>query len=390
MPLPTAGETRVLLDISEVTVSRQGWSYSRTGSQIGWHRREVPSGAPTTHDVLRTGGDTYILRPRQTEFAQTAKTAVGGAIPAADVNVADSFESAPWWKVITDLAGIGADAGLASTAGNAFIKRAGASDAWSSHVLSADATAFAGPTQPLDNAYPLDRVIAGKVSYEPNTPFMIKWGHPREWVGTDAFVNFYFGGQADTKPVDSYGGEWCLSLRGGGTAALYERKANATWAKRYEFQWAEGSASSFDYYVVMIIPHGRNRIAFFSTTSLLETGGGFFGTWGLMATAAMMAIQTPELHKNNFSESYADTGHYHTQHASGAGIIRGDIRRDFRIPLTIVKCDYPATTDSETGVIVDAPFQLRENYPAATAITAAASAAISRRMSIAVRPPIVQ
>lgn len=384
MSAPTAGrETRIRLNIGETTVSRQGWSLTRSGNQIGWHRRQVPDAAPYTHDVLRTGGDTYILKPKQTEFAQTAKTAVVGDVPAADVNLATAFAAVPYWKKITDITGIGADASLATNGLIAFLKRATASVDWSTLTLAADLAAFPGPTADLANSYPLDRVIQGKVSYVENQPFMLKWGHPREWQGTDAFLQFYFGGAADAKPTGSTAGEWCLTLRGGGVGLLQERKSDGTWAKRHEFQWSDGNASSNDYYIVTVIPHGRNRMAILSGAMWAPLSQGF-ALHGMAMSAAANGLQAPHIEQHCFSESYADSGHYHTQHMSGAGIIRGDIRRDFRIPLTIVKCAYPATTDDETGVIVDAPFQLRENYPADTVIVASVDAFVPANTSVAI------
>ena len=391
-PVTANRRTRLAVDITEITTGRREWYLTRKAAEIQRDRANRPASAPKSENVWCVGGgDAWILKPIGSELAELNRTDTEPPITAAQANVASGYESMMMFRRSDDLPGV-SPAGTTVAAGfNAFVKTVGALYLWSDAHLAADAAALPQVTAEVedgDDNYPIDRVLSGTVSYPERAPFALRWYLPDDFSGTDAFLVFYFGGPGDVTPDDEYGGQFALSLRGGGTARLYEYDPNQAaadkWRRRMEWKYGDPGGFKGRYETLYVIPYGRNRIEFRSAgVNFSAYGEGFTLTVPLlqMMMGALTAQQgSPHLWK----DLPALTGHSHKRAVTGAGNVRMDCGREKRVPFSIARMKYPAVDPSDVnGVVVDAPFSIPWELDAGTPITLHVDAFLPDNTSVA-------
>lgn len=126
------------------------------------------------------------------------------------------------------------------TAGAYHLKSKSATGAWSDGALSADASAYPGPTGAV---VAMSRVYAGSSNHDPNAALSFSfWVHGSTAGKRASVAQFYFPGPAGlTKDLDGLG-QYCLRMFGDGLADLYERGALAGgstgWFLRHSFRYA--------------------------------------------------------------------------------------------------------------------------------------------------------
>jgi hypothetical protein len=373
VPVTAGRKTVLLLDRSDPSaLDRPAEVIRRTTPQIARYRPKLPAGAQASQNVALVG-DAFILKWHQAELAQVQRSVVGGAIGAAEANLAQYVAVEKMARQGTDLPWTTPSAGLTVAGFPAFIRRV-PRGVTSPPRLTADQAAVPGPAFDAFQSYPVDRILAGKVTYQPNCPFMLRYETPHQWEGSDVLFRFYFGGLTPIVQdgfsegmLRETGGAFCLELRGSGTAALYEAEANdasTPWRRRFEFRYAEPHAGSRLVETLGIIPHANNRIGLFSAAGDLFAPG--FALLGLVGAIAGVALHSQPATLNVFHDLPAETGHLHTQAATGPGIVRVDQRQDLRSPFSIIRCSYPSLLAGESGYIVDAPFAVSYPLPAGT------------------------
>jgi hypothetical protein len=365
----TAGKKTLLwLDLAEKTLAYPAQVEHRSAAQIARRRPGPrPAGAPHNQNVMVIGGDAWILLPRQSELAQ--ETLPGAALRVlrlADVDAPAGVVEVPMFAAAADLPWVTPNPDLITTGLHSFQKEYAAGVS-APLMLPASAAALPPPVEPLPQMYPVDRLLAGKVTYPENTPWQLRLETPGTWEGGDIFYRFYYGGGSEILPVGQSGGHFCLELRGSGKAVLYERDPALVnpWPQRYEFKYAEPSAGSRYVDTLSIIPHATNRTGFFGlSTQFFE---GVFSGFGTLATLAGSSFG--HIDKHLFRDVRTETGHYHTRAATGPGTIHMDQRQDLLTKFSIIRLRYPSLGDTESGVLVDAPFALDYPLPAGTPIS---------------------
>ncbi len=367
----TPGRKTVLqLDIGEVTLAQQGWSLQRDAQHI---KPQKQAGDNITSGVFSTGGDAWLMRPQFSETASALKSTVGGYVEEAEVELAPGYVSYNGFRRRDDLTNVGSGASVIVAGAPTFIKRVASTDDWDVARLTADATALPPPPADADALIPQDRVLSGYVTYPANTAFGLMVRTPEGWGGQDSYFSFYFGGETTTFPDGTSGGHYCLVLRGGGDAELWEYDEVAgDWgtAPREKFRWnLPGASPGGLTNVFSVVPYARNRIWIAGQFATPYSTGGFTLA-GLLFTvmAGALKAQAGAGTTTLLRETLAEAGHRHEVYATGPGTIRADVRRDLRIPFSILKGVY-----FENGILVDSPFEINRNYPADTPLTVKAS-----------------
>lgn len=307
-----------------------------------WHVRQPAVG------VARRGGEMVDARPVDDYNPRVAQTSVGdwyvtpythylselrergdphscivrlsAWTTAPPVNLRPRWtEAATWHK--PDLDGVTYDA-LVADEGDWFIaKTAG----WSSGCdMPDDADAFpppdAGLTQP---AADLERVMVSKETYDDDQGFLLRIvSHDAIQAGTGTFARFYWGGSAGLT-ADGHG-IYCLALTGDGYAILYERAIVSTsweWSKVASFQWAEPTSINARHHWLHILPVP-------APTPYIEflAGVGSRARPANYRSGADLAHQRPAA--TNACVHWCRGPAAKQRHATAAGAIRWDIRRD--------------------------------------------------------------
>jgi len=350
------------MDIGEVSVLRPLWDHKRTANKLGG---QVLRGAPASDGVTLLPGGAWALQPDRGELIQSIRqdyhdSVIDGATGAV-------MDMAPGIEVVKTFAknvlpGMGTAADVVTSGVPAFIKRVAQGQLFDACVLAADAAAFPGPTEPIAQSIPLDRVLAGKVSYGENTGFTVVFGGMEGTVGADAILRFYFGGAAAVTPLAAKGGQFCLSVRGNGKVVLWERNAAGGWDARYSTQWSEPHRASDNIHAISVTPYGRDRLAIISQGSAINVVTVNTPFLGLPLVSAT-ATEGPK-HPSFWQDLPGTTGHQHRRSLTGNGIIRLDIRRDYRERIVLKRHKYPAE-----GHLTDAPVVIARDLPAGTPIT---------------------
>jgi hypothetical protein len=364
MPVTPFRKTIVTFDVDEVTLGLQSWTLQRKSTEIRPVKR---AGELTGADVFCPGGDAWIMRPQFHEAAQALKETVGGYVLAADVELAFGYTSFNAFRARTDLPNIGTGASVTASGAPAFKKRVAAGDDWDLAQLTDDAAAYPPPTPDTEPIYPQDRVLSGLVTYPTNTPFMVNLFTPEGFAGTDAFFTFYFGGETETVPDGTSGGSFCIVLRGGGDATLYERdEIVGEWVVRQEFFWNEpGVAPGGLGKCLAVIPYAARRIWIAGNMATPYSTGGFTLLGALVSTlAAGVAAEPSAGNKTLYREALAEIGHLHTTYTTGEGTVRVDMRRDMTNPFSLLRGVYP-----EEGLLIDSPFEVNRILPGGSTIT---------------------
>lgn len=368
----TPGRKTVLqLGIGEKVLARQSWTLQRGASHIVPQRSAA---GLVSRNVFSTGGDAWILRPQFHETIQALKTSVGGYISPEEVETAPGVTSMFTFNRRDDLPNLGADADLPAQGAHYYQKRVNAAADWNEARLEADELAYPAPPADATQSYPLDRLLSGLVTYPPNTPYAVQFKTPEGLGGADGLLNFYWGGQTESKPDGTSGGEFCLTFRGDGTAQLWERDDTANdWGVGpvEEFRWnTPGESPGGILSTLGIIPYAEGRTWFAGPYAAPYSTGGFSHLLGPLVGLMAAALQrqpgagTASLYR----ESKSLTGHLHTTYMTGSGVVRLDLRRPSRIPFAIIRGNYP-----ESGVLIDSPFEINRYLPADTPIRVAAT-----------------
>ena len=339
--------TRVRLDLTEPVLQRGAWIYRRAGDQIS---RNPVVGAPEANQnsnvVLLPGG------------AWALKT--GGVREAGYEDYSDMEIPEEDWDVYSD--GIYAQSGVETflklahlaldpaeaireTALYMWRKKVPAGGDWSIPKLDADEEAFPGPLAP-GQGYPLDRFLSSKVTLDANQGFLLMVTAPGDFGVDDILMRAYFGGVTPvTGTTSKVGGQFCLSLIGDGEAILHERNTlnsamfSSDWTEVMRFQWAEPSKAAGGLHVIGVRPYARNRIAF-----IVRDPDQIRSAWKTGKAGYHTAL---------FVDAEHISRHVHTGTMTGAGPLRLDIARHYRLPFMIAK-----GITAETGVLVDEPFSI--------------------------------
>ncbi len=368
MSVTPGRETFLQLGIGEVVLTQQSWTLQRDAKDMRPLRART---AVKTRDVFCTGGDAWILRP---QFAETIQALTqGGYVQPADVELAPGMASFDTWRKRTDLSGADPNAGLPTSGAPRFQKRVSQAEAWNDARLDADEAALPAPPVDASQSYPLDRVLAGLETFPENTPFALVFTTPEGYGGSDALLNFYFGGETETRPDLTSGGQFCLTLQGSGDAFLWEHDSVADdWREEpvETFRWnAPGEPPSGQLCVLAPIPYAKAQIWFAGPAATPYSTGGFLALGALttIAIASVKAQTTPGT-ASLYRESLARLGHLHTTFMSGAGVVRIDIQRTWRAGFSIIRGVYPIASEDPSGVLADGAFEINRYLPADTAL----------------------
>lgn len=358
--------TVVTFDINEKVLGEQSWTLERKAHDIHPQKK---AGLITSSDVYSANGDAWILRPQFHEAAQALKSTIGGYVQPADVELATGMASFSVFNRRDDLPGLSPDASVPATGANTFKKRVAATDDWDAAKLAFDEAAMPPPAGDATQMYPLDRVLSGLVTYPSNTPFMVRVTMPEGYAGVDAFLRFYFGGETATAPDGTSGGHFCLTFRGGGGAELHERDEVAgAWELRQEFEWDDAMVGSGAVTKGQgVIPYSRNRILFAGKKAVgFSLSGHNFplNAAGVGVTAGQLSPTSGN--RTLYRDLASDSGHNHTDFATGEGTIRVDTRRDLTIPFSIIKGVFPLQ-----GVLIDHPFEINRPLVVGSRLTVA-------------------
>ncbi len=391
-PVTDNRRTRLALDITETTVGRREWNIIRTAAEIQRDRANLGADAPKSSNVWHVGGEAWILAPIGKELAELNRTDAEPPLTSADVNLAPGFESMLMFKRSDDLPGIGASASTVAAGFTAFVKSVTAGFSWNTS-LAADAMALPAPAQEVedgDDNYPIDRVLSSTKTFPERAPFALRWYLPEDFSGTDAFLIYYFGGPTDVTPDGQHGGQFALTLRGGGTARLYEYSPNpavpaAQWKRRMEWKYSDPGGFKGRMEALYAIPYARNRIEFRSASALWIDPRGGFTMVGVLANIVGLIASLNRASGVLFKDLPAITGHSHQRATTGAGNVRLDVNRSARIPVSIARMLYPNTdADPEAGgTLVDAPFFIPWTLDEETPITLHVDAYLPDNTSVA-------
>lgn len=363
--------TRLRIDIPERVMISRGFHLTRQAADIG--RGRLP-GAQKSAGIQKVGnGDAIILAQVFRELAQYQKTEnEPDVIPPEDVNLAPNIVSTPRYRAPSDLPGMGVSPSVVGSGLPVFEKRMPANASWDEAQLGLGGTPQPDYAADTEQMIPMDRIIEGKVSYPENCPFVLVVflpGLPE--IGRDALCSFYFGGAAPVSPQDATGGQYCLTLRGSGTAVLWEKTETPSENPEEEppaFEWTERTRFSFsdsdrgNLMVVKVVPYGRDRLYFFSTDLIFAPGMGFT-VEGLLITTASIYLTAA---KKRFPEHLyvsreAATGHRKLRTSTGPGNVLMDFRRQPQAEIMIIRGRYVLE-----GRAVDGPFQIHDEIPVGT------------------------
>lgn len=368
-PAPVTADRRTVLalGIPETTVGRREWTFPRDAADIQSNASQKDPAAPKSERVMRVGGgEAWIMAPYGMELAELTDTDHADSVMGAgDANLAPGFEAIDMWRRADDLPGIDPRAGKVARGLTAFLKTVGDAVGWAAAQLFADAAAFPQvPSEAITGQYPLDRVLSGTKTYPARAPFALRWYLPDTFAGTDSFLCFYFGGQTETTPDEACGGHFALSLRGGGTARLFELDDKQVletekWRKRMEWQYSDAGGFKNRFEMLYAIPYARNRIEFRSAGVVFDaSGGGFTGLLPLIPNLGLSALTLKKPDAATYKDIPAFTGHSHVTEATGPGTVRMDVARDQRVPVSIANLKFPSADKDQNSVLVDAPFAI--------------------------------
>lgn len=306
--------------------------------------------AETQGVKLVPGVNAWILNPLHGFLSQAVvdPAFTGSLVEPAETNRALSVESYRMYAPPNDLPGVNATTPVTSFP--SYIKSPSAGSSWNVSIPL--------PDPPLPERLQLitgdvDPVLSTKVTDPPNQGYVFLFTVPRADMGLVGFVQFSFGGPADTDPAPETGdqpGRFCLRLDGDGQAVLYERVTAASgrpWTIRKEFPYttpfqAQGNVSLN---LVTVQPLGRDHVVFQAGTADALVVDGF--------TLPIGALTSTKLQHAHYENSKAGSGFTKLNWSSGAGTVDVAIKRELRTSFSIARLKYPTS-----GTLVDMPFTL--------------------------------
>lgn len=346
----------------------QNWGAADVGKSDSWVLKVNPDGTKFYiqghKNTLLAPGDAWALNPlRGDKFETVTGNYAGARLQPSDFTVAPNMKWQNMYRPPTGMPGMG---GGGFTAVNPGMKRrVPAGQAWDSvnNMLGADQAAY---PPPVDVDWPaalnVDRVAVSNATFEQNQGFGFTFGMGADFWGNAMLLRVYFGGSTPVEPLDGYGGEFCLVLFSSGQAVLYEMDHRgippvAGWVRRMTFWWAEPNSINGNYHTIWVWPMARDRIVFQMRLSTLATGTDFRNP----LTISLPRVSSPVSYL--YRDSPGQAGHYHQQSATGAGKIRLDLLRSYRMPIMFFLLKFPST-----GWINDQPFTIPHALDAGTPI----------------------
>lgn len=368
MSAPTPNRRTVArFNIPQNVLRQPPWHFRRTAHELaaGGIRAagvsggvDPPSPLPTSENVVFLPGGAWALSGKTTDllFEDFADAMVG----SADMDLAPGVGTVKLFRNLSDLANLAANAGLIVSGAEAFLKRVAAGDLWDAAILAADAAAFLAPVI-VGGMFPMDRVAAGLVNYDPNVGFTMVFAPPGGFWGSDAFLRFYFGGNTDVAPREATGGVFSLTLKGDGEALLEEQDSadpdNPAWRERMRFPWTSSDRAPETVHSIQIRPYGYDRIAF-----LTRAAGKTASSGGVYKSPIPISFIQPGSRGHAvYQDKQGDTGHEHLRRMTGSGSVRVDIARNYRQPWGLSRIKHP-----DGGTLVDEPFSVPASFPAGT------------------------
>lgn len=264
--------------------------------------------------------------------------------PATALTLAPGIERTPGYRAPTDLTGLGALADIAAQAMDVFRKNVGAGDTWAK-TLSADQTAYPGPSESPAPTVSLDRVLVGTATYPANSGFTLGiigtatlFAAVLPSAETPAF-RLYFGGATDVTPASAYGGAFCLSRTETNDLLLFEREAAGTWVERARFVGPPADAVTY----FSVEPVGRRHIVI-RAVGMLQIG---------KAAQQQRALETFESGASVYRATTSNSGFLPVSTITGAGSVKVDLSRNWRGSFTLFRHLYKTT-----GTLRDQPFNI--------------------------------
>ena len=107
-------------------------------------------------------------------------------------------------------------------------------------VLTADQTAW--PSPDANDQVTMERIIVGTANHAPSDAISVVYRNPSSFP-TSSLLNVHFSGPAGVYDGGNYGlGEYCLKVKGNGSAELFERYYDALgvlvgWWKVFDYRW---------------------------------------------------------------------------------------------------------------------------------------------------------
>lgn len=363
MSITRPTKTVVKFGLSEQATFRLPYTLRREAQHMGG---VLPRGFPQSDNVVRLPGGAWALNPLQGETIRlTYSDYTDAFITTGHVTLAPGYTQRNTYKRNTD-PGAGVTASTVLEGAPAFVRERASGITWDNELL-ADVAALPKPTAtPSDQERALNRILSGTVSYPANTGFGLQFEHPVAWNGAGAFLRFYWGGNAATTPTGTLGGAFSLALYGSGMADL-EEWSSTGWEKRDRIQWADLGRPGPQLSHLYIIPYGKNHHAF-----LFREAGLTLRTLGLGKVAEW--TQPGSGVNDSWIDTFGQTGHEHLDFATGQGFIHMDLNPTSRTPYILHRVKYGTNNAAPflataTGTLVDAPFTIKTNPTANTAIT---------------------
>jgi hypothetical protein len=339
--------TTVTWGLTEEVLAEPSFVMRRAGRQMS------PTALST---VERLASGVWILSPvaGRSEIHELS-AAQASTLRLADVNAASTFTEVPTNRALTELTGIGAAAGVATSGDYFFTKRVAAGASWNATVPGGPSA----PTLPSTN-YPMDRVLVSKAWHAAQTSYQFTLLAPGTAVASpDWLATFYFGGPliGDSTAAHTGYGQFALSLAGTGRARLNEW-IDGAWALVNEWRFQQIGQGAVSAIALRIIPHFPRFIEFRTITTAFDDG-----LLNELAAIGKLAIKGARQDPSGVTAFVHETANRGPLAAgasaggllpiTGIGPVALDVRRDLALRAQIHRIQYPAS-----GTITDGAFTL--------------------------------
>lgn len=336
--------TKVTFDVDETVLYDEAWSIVRNGPDVS-----KLAASKTADDVNHTNvrfwpsSGAWTLTPVQEDIANLHEytDVLSLIIPAGSFRLINTLSSAAQiatinqWRQASDLPGQAFNAAISASGDQFMVKSVPAGNSWNASLPS-------GTTVPPGTTVdvPLDRCGESAAPFPADQGYCLRWSA----TGTAQSYNGYLW--------SFYFGQYALSMKGNGQAALYENchdhSGTLKWSKRASFQYSRPSGIGGASQSLCLWPHvgpsGERYIAFFG--NMLELGN---------FVAAETKTKQQNIQGGEFlyrvSGLIRGTDRDESPgHVTRADLCRFDIRRDLRIKLQISKLGF-----ATSGTLIDIP-----------------------------------
>lgn len=226
-----------------------------------------------------------------------------------------------------------------------------------SAAMDDDWDAFPGPTS--NDLVPMERVWVGNRNYRANTGYVFAFKVPRLGAAAGLLYRMYFGGPVGAEQLTgtaTQAGEWCVELRGDGTAQLLAR-VDGTWTPAHQFRYSSSSRVAPGWHHLRIVPIER------------------LGIWlRCFAGDGEHAVSGPAGPSRPSRRDGADWSVFRmsrsrlpfrfTDEVAGAGVVRVDARADLPVQFRVARELFPAECE-----LVDGEAAFGQELAAGTEIT---------------------